>query len=46
MADITIAKGELHKLYEDALLGFIIADPEKLLEVSEKKTGSLALLHF
>lgn len=35
MADITIAKGELHKLYEDALLGFIIADPEKLLEVSE-----------
>lgn len=35
MAEITIAKGELNKLYEDALLGFIVADPEKLLEVSE-----------
>lgn len=35
MADITIAQGELNKTYEDALLGFIMMDPDKLLEVSE-----------
>ena len=35
MIDVSFEQGTQNKMYEDALLGFVLMDPDKMLEVSE-----------